>query len=164
MVKMTFMQLAYKCGSNLCYYTSNNIDLVFLNILTSSFQIRLFILYVLNTCSMLHLYKIIAENLRCSTGTSDFVSDTIKCNTSQILRHYLCTKFNLPGNTMSDVAHGWYYDYCLYALAIMYTNDDQFVPMNTISDTSSNFDFYHLILEYLYPHLCCTYIVNITHG
>ena len=65
---------------------------------------------------------------------------------------------------MSDVAHCWYSDNCLDALAIMHTNDDQFVPMNTISDTSTKFDFYHLILGYLYPHLYCTYIVNITHG
>ena len=65
---------------------------------------------------------------------------------------------------MSDVAYCWYSDYCLYALAIMYTNDDQFVPMNVMSDTPTNFDFHHLILEYLYPHLYCTHIVNITHG
>ena len=71
---------------------------------------------------------------------------------------------NLPGNIMSDVAHCWYYDYSLYALAIMNTNADQFVPMNVISDTPTNFDFYHQILGYLYPHLYCTYIVNITHG
>ena len=82
-----------------------------------------------------------AVNLKCNTGTSDFESDTIKCNTCQKLRHYLCTKVNLPSNNMSDVAHCWYFDHCLYALAIMYTNDDQFVPMNAISDTSSNFDF-----------------------
>ena len=36
-----------------------------------------------------------AENLRCSTGTSDFESDTIKCNTCHKHRHYLCTKVNL---------------------------------------------------------------------
>ena len=65
-----------------------------------------------------------ADSLKCSTGTSDFVSDTIKCNTCQKLRHYLCTKVNLPGNIMSDVAHCWYSDYFLCALAIMYTNDD----------------------------------------
>ena len=28
----------------------------------------------------------------------------------------------------------------------MYTNDDQIVTMNAISNTPSNFDFYHLIL------------------
>ena len=57
---------------------------------------------------------------------------------------------------MSDVAHCWYSDYCLNALAIMYTSDDQIVPVNAISDTPTNFDFDHLILEYLYPHLYCT--------
>ena len=164
MTKMTFIQLVYQCGSNLCYDASNNMYLVFLNILTSSFHINLFSLYVLNTCSIQHFCKIDADNLRCNTGTSDFVSDTIKCNTCQKLRHYLCTKVNLPGNIMSDVAHCWNSDYCSDALAIMYTNDDQFVPMNTISDTPANFDFHHLILGYSYPHLYCTYIVNITHG
>ena len=105
-----------------------------------------------------------AENKKCNTGTIDFVSDTIKCNTCQKLRHYLCTKVNLPGNIMSDVVHCWYSDYCLYALAITYTNVDQFVPMNIISNTPTNFDFYHLIFGYLYPHLYCTYIVKITYG
>ena len=50
-------------------------------------------------------------------------------------------------------AHCWYSDQCLCALAIMYTYDDQFVPMNAISDTPTNFDFHHLILGYSYPHL-----------
>ena len=160
MMKMTFIQLVYQCGSNFLYNISSNIYLVFLNILTSSLHINLFTLYVLNTCSMQHLYKIMAENLRCNTGTSDIVSDTFKCNTCQKLRHYLCTKVDLPGNIRSDVAHCWYSGYCLYALAIMYTSDYQFVLLNAISDASANFDFYHLILGYLY----CTYIVNITHG
>ena len=164
MMKMTFIQLVYKCGSNFCYDISNNINHVFLNILTSSLHINLFTLYVLNTCYIQHLYKIMAVNLKCNTGNSNFASDTIKCNTCQKLRHYLYTKVNLPGNIMSDIAHCWYSDHCLYALAIMYTNDDEFVPMNAISDTSTNIDFHHLILEYLYPHLYCTYIVNITHG
>ena len=164
MMKMTTMQLVYQCESNFFNHISIKIYLVFLNIFTSSLHINLFTLYMLSTCSMQHLYKIMAVNLKCNTGTSDFVSDTIRCNTCQKLRHYLCTKFNLPGNIMSDFAHYWYSDYCLYALAIIYTNDDQFVPINIISDTSKKFDFYHLVLEYLYPHLYCTCIVNITHG
>ena len=56
------------------------------------------------------------------------------------------------------------FHYCLYALAIMYTNDNLFFPMNAISDTPTNFDYYHLILGYSYHHLYCTFIVNITHG
>ena len=79
-----------------------------------------------------------AVNLKCNTGTSYFVSDTIKCNTCHKLRHYLCTKVNLLASFMFDVAHCWYYDYCLDAIAIMYTNDEKFVPMNAISDTSTN--------------------------
>ena len=90
-----------------------------------------------------------AVNLKCNTGTSDFVSDTIKCNTCQKLRHYLCTKVNLSGNIMFDVAHSWYSDQCVYALAVMYTNDDQFVPMNAISDTPTIFYFNNLIMGYL---------------
>ena len=61
---------------------------------------------------------------------------------------------------MSDVAHYWHLDYSLDALAIMYTNDDQFVPMNAISDAPTNFDLYHLIMVYSYLHVCCTYIVH----
>ena len=78
--------------------------------------------------------------------------------------HYSCAKVNLLINYMFYVAHCWYYDYCLDALAIMYTSD--IVPMNAISDPPSNFYFYHLILEYSYPYLYlyCAYIVNITHG
>ena len=163
MMKMTFIQLVYQRGSNFYYNISNNIYLIFLNILTSSLHINLFTLYVWNTCSMQHLYKIMAVNSKCNTGTSDFVSDTIKCNTCHKLWHYLCTKVNLLASFMFDVAHCWYYHYCLDALAIMYTNDDQFVPMNAISNTPTYFDFYHLILGYLYPRLYCTYIVNITH-
>ena len=64
-----------------------------------------------------HLYKIMAENLKCNTCTSDFVSDTIKCNTCQKQRHYLCTKVNLPGNIMFDVAHCWYSDYCVECIS-----------------------------------------------
>ena len=62
-LNMTFIQLVCQCGSNLYYYISNNIYLVFLNILTSSLHINLFTLYVLNTCSIQHLYKIMAVNL-----------------------------------------------------------------------------------------------------
>ena len=99
-----FYQLVYQCGSNFYYDISNNICLVFLNILTSSLHINLFTLYVLSTCSMQHLYKIMAVNLKCNTGTSDFVSH-IKCNTCHKLRHYLCTKVNLLASFMFDVAH-----------------------------------------------------------
>ena len=164
-LNMTFIQLVCQCESNFYYYISNNIYLVFLNILTSSLHINLFTLYVLNTCSIQHLYKIMAVNLRCNTGTGDFVSDTINGNTCYKFRYYLCTKVNLFAGFIFDVAHCLLiYDHCLDALAIMYTNDDQFVPMNAISNTLTNFDFYHLILGYLYLHLYCTYIVNITHG
>ena len=104
---------------------------------------------MLNTCSIQHLYKIVADNLKCNTGTSDFALDTIKCNTCQKLRHYLCTKVYLLASFMSDVAHCWYSDHYSFELAIMYTNDDQFVPMNAISDTSTNFDFYHIYIIYI---------------
>ena len=104
-MKMTFIQLVYQCGSNFYYNISNNIYLVFLNILTCSLHINLFTLYVLNTCSMQHLYKIMAVNSKCNTGTSDFASDTIKCNTCHKLWHYLCTKVNLLASFMFDVAH-----------------------------------------------------------
>ena len=106
-----------------------------------------------------------AVNLKCNTGTGHFVSDTIKSNTCYKFRHYICTKVNLLAGFMFDAAYCLFiYDHCLDALAIMYTNDDQFVPMNAISNTQTNFDFYHLIFWYLYLHLYCTYIVNITHG
>ena len=94
-----------------------------------------------------------------------FVSDTIKCKKFLKLIHYSCAKVNLLASVKFDVvARCWYYDYCLDAIAITYTNYDQIVPLNAISNTPSNLDFYHLILEYSYPHLYCTYIVNITHG
>ena len=62
------------------------------------------------------------------------------------------------------VAHCWYYDHCLDALAIMYTNYYKIVPLNAMSNTPSNLHFNYLILEYSYPYQYCTYIVNITHG
>ena len=62
------------------------------------------------------------------------------------------------------VPHCWYSDNCIDALAIMYANDDQIVPMNAISNTQSNIDFNHLILEYSYPYSYRAYIVNIIHG
>ena len=37
---------------------------------------------------MQHLYKIMAENKKCDTVTSDFASDTIKCKICQKLVHF----------------------------------------------------------------------------
>ena len=54
---------------------------------------------------MQHQYKIMTVNLKCSTGTSEFVSDAIKCNTCHKLRHYLCAKVNLLASFMLDDAH-----------------------------------------------------------
>ena len=76
MMKMTFIKLVYQCGSNLCYNVSNIIYLVSLDMLTSSLNINLFTLYVLNTC---YLYKIMADNSKCNPCTGDFLSDAIKC-------------------------------------------------------------------------------------
>ena len=161
-MKMTFIQLVYQCGSNSCYNISNITYLVFLNMLTSSLHINFFTLYVLNTY---YSYKIMAENSKCNPCTSEFVSYTIKCKICQKLMHYSCAKVNLLVNYMFDVvAHYWYSDYCVDALAIMNTNDDQIVPMNAISNTPSNLDFYHLMLGYSYPYLYCSYIVNINYG
>ena len=71
-----------------------------------------------------------AENSKCNTCTSDFASDIIKCKICQKLMHYSCAEVKLPANIMFVVAPCWYSDYCLDALAIIYTNDDKFVPMN----------------------------------
>ena len=73
------------------------------------------------------------------------------------------TKVNLSGNIVPHVAHCWYSDRLLYALAIMYTNDDQIGPMNAISDTQTNFYFHRLFLGQSYPDLYCSFIANITH-
>ena len=75
MMKTTFIQLVYQCGSIFCYNISNNIYLVFLNILTSSLLINLVTLYVLNTCSIQNLHKIVAENIQCNTGTSNTIGN-----------------------------------------------------------------------------------------
>ena len=48
---------------------------------------------------------------------------------------FSCVEVNLLANFMFDVAYCCYSDYCLDAFAIMYTNDDQLVPMNAISNT-----------------------------
>ena len=65
-----------------------------------------------------------------------FVSDTVKCKIFQKLIHYSCAKVNLLASVMFDVVvHCWYYDYCLDALAMMYTNDDKIVPLNAMSNT-----------------------------
>ena len=95
---------------------------------------------------VLHLCKIMVENTKCDTVTIDFSSDTTKCKICQKLVHYSCVEVNLLSNFMFDVAYCWYSDHCYDAFAIMYTNDDQIVTMNAISNTPSNFDFYHLIL------------------
>ena len=156
-MRMTFIQLAYQCGSNLCYYISNIIYLVFINMLTTSLHIDLFTLYVLNTC---HLCKIMAESSICDPFYSDFVSDTLECNICQKLMHYSCAKVNLLANFMFDIAHCSYSDYCLDTLTVMNINDDQIVPMNAISNSPTNFYFYHLMLG-IHIHI---YIVNIIHG
>ena len=52
MMKMTFIQLVCQCGSDFFNDISNNIYLVFLNILTSSLHINLFTLFAVNTCSI----------------------------------------------------------------------------------------------------------------
>ena len=70
-----------------------------------------------------HLYKIIAVNSKCIPCTNDFVSDTIKYKICQKLMHYSCAKVNLLASVMSDVAHCWYSDYCLDALAFVYTRE-----------------------------------------
>ena len=112
---------------------------------------------------VLHLCKIMVENTKCDTVTIDFSSDTTKCKICQKLVHYSCVEVNLLSNFMFDVAYCWYSDHCYDAFAIMYTNDDQIVTMNAISNTSSNFDFYHLILALAITASCLNMLTNSLH-
>ena len=66
----------------------------------------------------------IQSNTKCNPCASDSMSDTIKCKICHKLMYYSCAKVNLLDNFMSNVAHCWYSDYFLGALAMMYTNDD----------------------------------------
>ena len=70
---------------------------------------------------MQHLCEIMVMNLKSSTGTSDFMSHIIKCNTCHKLSHYLCTIVNSHASFMHEVAHSCYYDYYFDALAIILT-------------------------------------------
>ena len=45
----------------------------------------------------------------------------------------------------------------------MYTNDDQIVTMNAISNTPSNFDFYHLILDLAITASCLNMLTSSLH-
>ena len=65
---------------------------------------------------------------------------------------------------MIDFAQCWYSSNCLHAFIFIDIIDNQFVPINEVSNAPLNLNFYDSILRYSYLNLYCTYTVNITHN